>query len=186
MNIILHGGNTKTIDTMNDRLADAMRNAAPNKKIAFCLWAIPDENSAYFSKTQDFLVNFIGDDYDLRFVDNDSVGNDLADCLAWCDVIYFQGGTTATLLERLSPHRDLLVNFNKDKTIVGSSAGACALSQYYIASAPEPQKGLGIIPLSVFVHSNSFDKKPYHAFKKQHPTEPILLIPECHYIELSC
>lgn len=32
MNIILHGGNTKTIDTMNDRLADAMRNAAPNKK----------------------------------------------------------------------------------------------------------------------------------------------------------
>ncbi len=180
MNVILHGGNTKTIDPMNERLADAMRLAAPNKKIALCLWAIPDKESDYYADTKEFLVNFIGADYDLRFVDND-----LADCLEWCDAIYFQGGKTSTLIERLAPHKDLLLNFPSHKTIIGSSAGACALAQYYVASAPTPQKGLGIIPFSVFVHSDTFDRAPYEMLKEQHPDQSILLIPECHYIELT-
>jgi len=70
------------------------------------------------------------------------------------DVIYFRGGETSKLHSELSkiPGWQEAV---KGKIIVGASAGAYVLSDYYIQfneDAPTLEKGFGLVPVKIVAH----------------------------------
>ena len=68
------------------------------------------------------------------------------------DVVYFHGGNTKLLLEKLMQYKDLKTML-KNKTIIGSSAGANMLAKNYWSSTfQEPGKGRGIVDVSIMVH----------------------------------
>lgn len=75
--------------------------------------------------------------------------------LHWANVVYIRGGTSATLLERLSE----CPGWGKElagKTIAGSSAGAMALAKYdYNLDTLEFDEGLGLVPVKILVHYRS-------------------------------
>lgn len=71
------------------------------------------------------------------------------------DIIFFQGGNTNMLLEKLKKYSDL-PDALKGKTVVGSSAGAYALSTLGASHhEAHTREGLGILPLRVVCHYES-------------------------------
>lgn len=68
------------------------------------------------------------------------------------DVIYFHGGNTKLLLERLTEYEDLSTLFD-GKTIIGSSAGANMLAKnYWSSTLQEPGRGRALVDANIMVH----------------------------------
>lgn len=70
------------------------------------------------------------------------------------DIVYFRGGSTKLLLLTLSSIEGWKEAL-KGKTVAGSSAGACMLSQYYFdTSEPDGMlhPGVGLVPVKVTCH----------------------------------
>lgn len=74
------------------------------------------------------------------------------------------------------------------KTVGGPSAGACLFSTYYWYEEEDKiLKGLGVLPISVFVHAgseefNASDNK-LECLKKESRDLKVIVIKECDWIE---
>ncbi len=72
--------------------------------------------------------------------------------LEWADVIYFQGGSTAKLLETLKQFPNL-DQFLVNKTVAGDSAGGNVLCAYfYTPRTDSVSEGLGVLPVKMIPH----------------------------------
>ena len=81
---------------------------------------------------------------------------DFMEQLKDADVVYLHGGNTALLLKALKKYPEF-VNRVGGKTIAGSSAGAYALSKYFISnSQTKLSEGLGLVPVRLRCH---YDKE---------------------------
>jgi len=79
------------------------------------------------------------------------------------DIVYLRGGKTPDLQKKLQKMK----NFKKiihGKVVVGSSAGAYVLSEYYYSNRLDSIfEGLGVLPIKVFCH---FDESKQNALQK--------------------
>jgi peptidase E len=122
-------------------------------KILLCYFARPEdewqhvyvEDQAFFKR---HLENF---ELDFQFAEVSK----FKEQIDWTDVLYFKGGTTELLMERLH----LCDGWEKlldDKTIVGSSAGADLLSAYhYNIDNLKLEEGLGLVRAKTIPHYQS-------------------------------
>jgi peptidase E len=94
------------------------------------------------------------------------------------DIIYIRGGENIPLKKALKPIKNLKESF-KDKVVGGSSAGANILSKYYYSTDDDRiEKGLGILPIKVFVHYSKKDSKKLEKLKKYGENLKTYAIPE--------
>jgi dipeptidase E len=104
------------------------------------------------------------------------------------DVIYLGGGDTQELM-RVFVEWDLIeyvqIAAEQGKCIVGMSAGALILSEWYIhedENVFELRKGLGMIPMGIMVHANetTYNKaKLLWLNSKASDTYPFVAVGEC-------
>lgn len=98
--------------------------------------------------------------------------------------IFIAGGSTAVLKEKLEKIPELPALL-KNKSIVGTSAGACVLSSYYVNDKQEICRGMSILPLKIFCHFDSTKLVALNQLKEYEPKEPILLLRETDFAEVS-
>jgi peptidase E len=73
--------------------------------------------------------------------------------LAQSDVVFMCGGVTTKLLETMKHLNVNLKDLFADKVIAGSSAGANLISEWHYGNVQKAvMKGLGLLPITVFVH----------------------------------
>ncbi|MBP6925745.1 MAG: Type 1 glutamine amidotransferase-like domain-containing protein [Candidatus Pacebacteria bacterium] len=153
--IILVGGYTTKAEDGGKALAQEMvAGFAEPVKILDCMFA---RNKQYWesSLAEDvlFFKNHLPDTkIDVQLARPDS----FLEQIAWADVIYFRGGSDALLMDALS----LQSGWEKlldEKTIAGTSAGACALSAYYYELDDDSGlgQGFGLVPVKIVVHYRS-------------------------------
>lgn len=122
-------------------------------KFLICLFARPEklkwllfaeDKSTFSSHLPESIIDFrlanVG-----RFIEQ----------VQWADVIYFRGGKTQKLIEKL----DQNVGWEKKlegKTVAGASAGANMMAKYYYGlDKPGAREGLGLLPIKTIVHWKS-------------------------------
>jgi len=94
------------------------------------------------------------------------------------DAIYLHGGNSHVLQEYLEKIPNLK-NLWKDKTIAGSSAGACVLGKYYYENDDDTyNKGLGLLPIKVFCHYTEKQADKLEKLKRYGEKFEIRAIPE--------
>lgn len=82
--------------------------------------------------------------------------NTFVEQIKCADVVYLRGGDTAKLFDCLKVIEGWQEAL-KDKIIVGSSAGAYVLSEFYVhkADLPELRKGVALAPVKIVSHYRS-------------------------------
>ncbi len=146
---ILAGGNDRITEGYGERLSEEIAKHVTNPRILSCFFSLPVE--IWESKWQDWqswFSRYFGTDvrYDYAKKDTFLEQIDLA------DVIYLHGGDTRLLFDTL-PSIDALKEHFRGKVIVGSSAGANALSKnYWSSKRGVPAHGLGIVGSNIMVH----------------------------------
>lgn len=173
----IHKGETAAID------ADIKKSARPGSVFTFFPTAAYD-SEGYIQRITEVYDN------DFKII-NPTVaqGAQFAiDAIKQASVIYLGGGVTKELMDRFSDLRlveHLFDALDRGVVIVGISAGALALSEYYIHEEDdgtlELKKGWGIIPTCTIVHAkqNIFEKAVAE-FRSALPANlPFNGIPEC-------
>jgi peptidase E len=126
-------------------------------KLLDCLFSRPqdgwdasfEEDKAFFNKHTDKQVIF-------TLANLNSFDKQLAEC----NVLYFRGGETKDLMDRLAKFPGW-GNKLAGKTVAGSSAGANILSKYYYSPTHlHIRTGLGILDVKVIPHFNSDYNSP--------------------------
>lgn len=109
--------------------------------------------------------------------------NSFIEQLKHAPTVFIGGGSTAILKTKLEKIPSL-ANLLSNKFIVGTSAGACVLSTFYVNDQQEICTGLGIIPLKVFCHYNDTKEVILPELKMIGQKNPILLLQEGDFAEL--
>ena len=156
---VLHGGYpVKLHDRGRAFFAELIRDFSEPKVIE-CLFARPERDwEEAFAKDKDFVAqHFAGQKVDFRLAQ----AGTFPEQLQWADVMYFRGGNTALLLERMNDvgnWRGMLGG----KTIAGSSAGAHMLAKYYYGlHSLKVEEGLGLVAAKVIAHYKSDFNAPH-------------------------
>lgn len=148
---ILHGGYNNHDNEINQRFYQE------------CLKDLPGECTVllvYFARygtwgleniekdKQDFIKN--NPDKKINFII--ATEEDLEKQIKQANVVYLDGGKTFQLLKTLKQFKNLRKWF-KGKTIIGSSAGAYALSVYFYSETEGGlSEGLGYVPVKIICH----------------------------------
>ena len=150
---ILHGGYSAVAHDRGTAFFGEMTSGFAEPKVLECLFARPeDEWEAAFAKDKGFVdQNFADKKIQLQLARFET----FIDQIRWADIVYFRGGKTKLLLERLSEFDDLR-GLLEGKTVAGSSAGAHMLTTYhYGLSSLKVEKGLALLPLKIIAHYKS-------------------------------
>jgi hypothetical protein len=148
---VLHGGFNKEIGFIKDGFFQEMLKDVPQDTKVLLVYFAESEEMKPIRTEQG--INQFEKNRDLRNIEIKITSPDtfIEDC-KWADVIFFSGGRTMRLMEVLKKYKGLDEIF-KGKTIGGDSAGANFLGLYfYSKGSQEVGKGLGILPVKIFVH----------------------------------
>jgi len=151
---ILAGGNDRKVEDFGKRLNDEIAKYATNPKILSCFFSAPPE--AWEQKARDWKSWFSAHltqplTYDCARYETFLEQVDDA------DIVFFHGGDTKLLLEKLPDAQTLRKHF-ANKIIIGSSAGANMLATHYWSSTRGGTcEGLGILDVNVMVHYHAPD-----------------------------
>ena len=89
--------------------------------------------------------------------------------------MYFRGGDTLRLLEKIRKYHDFKKEILKKKVVGGSSAGVYFLSKYAFSSSQGIiYEGLGILPIKSSCHYTN-DMKEKVKILNQYPGELVLM-----------
>ncbi len=154
--ILVGGYPNKTDDGGKALFSALVEGKTEPVKFLECLFSRDKDSwEKSFSDDKDYLDNNIDKKIDIRYATEENFMEELK----WADTVYFRGGETELLMERLSKQKgwEKLLD---GKTIGGSSAGAYMLSKYYydIVSL-DIKNGLGITNTKVIVHVGSPEYK---------------------------
>lgn len=150
---ILHGGNTGVENKDNEVFFSEFTKDFSNTKLVNILLV-------YFSRNESEWTDLGKQDIKniTRHTKSKSITFDVAkedifkEQMRKADVIYFRGGDTYKLLEKLIKIKNLK-SFFENKIVIGSSAGACVLGKYFYDNDYDKiDQGLGIIDFKVFCH----------------------------------
>lgn len=183
---ILHGGKTSEKNERNKQFFEAIFKHVNKDKlhilvVYYARWWKRDEwplllkeDQAEFEK---FKINNIKISFELASENVDEVLTQINKA----DVILIKGGDTQKLLLKLKKIKNF-VKIIKGKLLVGSSAGALIFSSYYYSNDNKKVgKGLGILPLKMFVHYSVECTKELQELNSVHSKLPIVAIPECDF-----
>lgn len=182
-NYLLHGGMTGYESKHNDEYFCQMFELSGNGKILACYYARPREiweellegDRERFKKAAD------GKEFELILGSEDA--EELANQMKEAGTIYFRGGNTKLLMEKLSLIRAQLPELFFEKTISGSSAGAMMLAKYSCAiDHPDVLEGFGILPIKVFVHYFENQKDNLEKLNNYKENLEIYTIPETEFV----
>ncbi|MBI3888826.1 Type 1 glutamine amidotransferase-like domain-containing protein [Candidatus Nomurabacteria bacterium] len=150
-------------------------------KLLECLFSRPRENwEKSFLQDKNYMeTNITETKIDMKCATEENFIEELK----WADAIYFRGGETKLLLERLLKHKGW-EKLLEGKNIAGSSAGAYMLSKYYYdIESLCIKEGLGLTDTKVIVHFQSPNykvewKKALTELKKYKEDLPIFALAE--------
>jgi hypothetical protein len=190
---ILAGGNDRKSPDYGRRLSEDIAKHITNPKILSCFFSWPEET--WEQKAQDWK-GWFSDNFTQPFTYDYAKADSLIDQIDVADVIYFHGGDTNLLFEKLPDTEDLKKHF-KGKVIIGSSAGANMLSKYFWSSKRAVfGEGLGILDINVMVHYGALDhegfkrtpedwKREEAEFQKRIGDKKITYLPEGQFIVME-
>ncbi len=177
---ILHGGYTRESNSDNDTFFREMTQGLTGKvSVLLNYFATVEEsrNEQYFKEEKERLLQN-SENKDLEF-EIARVGK-LKEQLEKAGVMYMRGGSSHKLLEGLSKTSELEKLF-EGKVIAGSSAGACALSKYYVSNdSGKIGEGLGILNIKCYCHYEEGDEN-VPKLKAYKEALPILTLPNCKW-----
>lgn len=149
---ILHGGNTSTPNSSNNKFFTEIIKDVPDRGHILIIYFArkkEDYNDLFARDKVNFLSHARNKELELVVAKKEQFVNQLKEA----DAIYMRGGDTFRLLEALK-HSDFTKNI-KDKIVAGSSAGAYVLSRYFFSkSTNDIHEGLGLLPIKVICHYN--------------------------------
>jgi hypothetical protein len=151
---ILAGGGDRKDPAKGRRLCEAFTEGLSRPvRILDCFFAEPRETwEQKFANFKAFYAQHLGNNAtpELAFPAT------FEEQAAKADVIYLHGGDDTLLGHYLKQYPDLTARIFKDKTVVGSSAGASFLSTFsWTCDWREARPGSGIVPVRVIVHYGS-------------------------------
>lgn len=150
---ILHGGNTGVENKDNNAFFSEFTKDFSNTKSVNILLV-------YFSRNESKWVDLEKQDIEkiTKFSKNKNIIFKTAkedifeEQMKKADVIYFRGGDTYKLLEKLIKIKNLKSLFD-NKIVIGSSAGACVLGKYFYDNDYDKlDNGLGMVDYKIFCH----------------------------------
>lgn len=151
---LLHGGRLKLKDARNDSyFRELTKNLVDGDTVLHIPFArrIPEDQQVVFEREKAWILAQA--DKKINVVMATKEG--LIQQISQSQVIHITGGESPELIRDLQQYPDFLSSL-KGKTVGGSSAGACLFSTYYwYGEQGEVQKGLGTLPIALFVHYGS-------------------------------
>ncbi|TSC88123.1 MAG: Uncharacterized protein G01um101416_146 [Microgenomates group bacterium Gr01-1014_16] len=148
---ILHGGNAQHINSENDKFfAEILKDAKDRVKILLVEFAGRNEKIDLNYQTDKSQFERVAGDKELIF--RVATELDFIEQVKKSDVIYFGGGTTIRLMDKLKEYKNLGDLFS-GKIVAGESAGANSLSTYcYSKSGGGVIQGLGLVTVKTIPH----------------------------------
>lgn len=177
---ILHGGYTRERNFDNDSFYREWAQGLNGRiKILLCLFA--EFKEKYFDEDKERLLKQTENkDLQLEMAVIDKFERQVKNS----DVIYFRGGSMTNLLSALRKFPNL-ENLFFEKVIVGSSAGAYALSKYFWNNDKNIlQDGLGILNIKCFCHYRNEDKENLEKLLNYKENLPIITLPDYKWITI--
>lgn len=173
---ILHGGDTRFVNSDNDSFFVEMTRGFDGKVKILLNYFARDENdiSACFKEDKAmFLQNSVNKDLEFEIADEDNLATQIENV----GVIYIRGGNTAQLVEKMRKVSDIEGLF-KDKVVGGSSAGVYVLSKYYWENDNSTLgDGLGIFSIKAFCHYDPERKDIVEKLLSYKEKLPLLTLP---------
>lgn len=155
----------------------------PKHARVLCVYAAIDSDrwEDEFKREQEKISALMGlNAVELELGSNDA--QELAEQIVRSDAVYFRGGYSSELIKstlmKVSNLRELL----KNKIVAGSSAGAYALSKYYISVKGVLGKGLDIVSCKVMAHYTDERIAELEALKKYGEDLPLYALKEGEYV----
>ncbi len=171
---ILHGGGeTQNPEKHNDFFREIIKNLPDEAKVLIAYFAVPEDGIASRHPVYEkyFQDNANGKKIELKIASEESFIEELR----WADAVYFRGGDTYMLLDRVNQYPNFKEELLKKKLVAGSSAGVYFLSNYGLSARKDiVYKGLGILPIKNNCHYTD-DKKEAIKVLDQYPGELVLL-----------
>ena len=159
---ILHGGNTQVKSKKNKRFFQTIIHGQKNPTI-LCIYFARDLDcwEEKFAGDQEMFA-WANPHQDINYIIASDDSKVFLEQIKKADILYIRGGYTGKLMKKLKAIREPFIENIKGKTIVGSSAGAYALSTYCITTIDKKldiYPGLGIIPIKTIAHYSFKIKK---------------------------
>ena len=152
---ILQGGGQKKFSVKKYLNLWRLLNLIPRKsRVLMVFFARPKEEWAMLcNETKRF--RFILARWDIDYVLASDSQSEFIEQIRECDVIYFRGGNTPMLQEKLAGISNLQ-ELLKDKIVIGSSAGSIVFAKYYYdQDYDQVFEGLNFLPVKMITHYKS-------------------------------
>ena len=177
---ILHGGATGRKTEDNRKFFQAVINSVESNdvRILGIYFARPESRREESFAEDKEIFNSLAASKKLDLQPAATEKGKLIDQITNSDIIFIQGGRKGCLKETLAG----LGNFRElitGKVVVGISAGANMLSQYYYSSVARGiREGQGILPIKTFCHYTEINTEELEELNNYKEKIPIYKIPE--------
>lgn len=175
---ILHGGNAQHVNSENDKFfAEILEDTKNKVKILLVEFAGRDEKIDLNYQIDKSQFERVAGVKELIFEVATEFG--FTEQIKKSDIIYFGGGTTIRLIDKLSKYKNLGDLFS-GKIVAGESAGANSLSAYcYSKSGGGVIQCLGLVPVKTIPH---YIEGMESNFKDIYPEIKSLFLPEYKFV----
>ena len=148
---ILHGGNAQHVNSENNKFfAEILKDTKNKVKILLVEFAGGDEKTDLNYQIDKSQFMRVRGEKELSF--EVATKLDFIEQIKKSDIVYFSGGTTIRLMDKLKEYKNLGGSFS-GKIIAGESAGANSLSVYcYSKYGGSVVQGLGLVPVKTIPH----------------------------------
>ncbi len=157
---ILHGGATKLKTEDNKLYFQEMLHGLKNPKILMIYFAreLDAYDESFKTDAEMFDWADTGESYTLTMATEEAFIEQAQES----DVLYFAGGTSYKLIEAIKKQDTDVKKLFEGKVISGSSAGANMVSEWFYGhGAREVGRGLGALPITVFVHHRASEGQKF-------------------------
>lgn len=173
---ILHGGNSKDINSDNDSFFAEMTKGTQGKILILLNYFARDDEEIEKCAESDkkrFLENSKNKELEFEIATTEKI----VEQLSRAQVMWVRGGETAKLVEKMRPILELEKLF-EGKTIGGSSAGVYLLSKYYWENDTiKLGEGLGLLNWKTYCHYEAEDTKIIEALVSHKEELPLICLP---------
>lgn len=190
---ILHGGMTGVDNLHNKKFYLEMLKAAKGKPILACYFAKPEKTWKERLSSDTERIKKAAGKKKFEIILASKNIKKFIEQLEVVETVYFRGGSTTKLQNKLKAVRGKLKKLFRGKTVLGSSAGALFLSRYYFDQDHDKiLKGLDILPVKIMTHylssgkyAASSGKEKLTMLKNHKEKMPTYAIPETKFIILK-
>lgn len=188
IHFILHGGNVSKKCDENDQFFQAFTNIEKDEITILCIyWAREKKKwKKVFERDSKLIKKFAGKKKLHLLLINDAKEFDKE--IKKADVVYFGGGEVEPLKKEVTKIKKIREKL-EDKIVVGSSAGAFLLCQYYVNSLDsqnqsEAFEGLSFLPLGILCHYDVEEKQDEKIalLEKANPSLHIITLDEGEFV----